>query len=172
MNNKHYKTRKKRTGLTPAKEPQCVVNYALYCLKSETNEATLRKKLKNKTDNLDWIDEAIVKVKDWGYLNDARYAGMYVRNAIKMKGWGERRIKQEMRMKGLADEVIEQALAENDDSEPESMALNALSKKFKTPIIEMKERARAQRYLVTRGFSFGDISNAIKAHNESLENED
>lgn len=165
-----------RRTLVPAKELQCVINYAAFRLDryGETSEKKLRVVLKNKTDNQAWIDQAIERMIDLGYLSDIRYAEMLVRKGVVSKGWGKRRIEQVLREKGIPNDVAEQALLALENDDPLSRAVGSLSKKFSSKIEyrDQKQYAKAVRHLGSRGYGFDVITDAIKQYNESLEYEE
>ncbi|TOE58299.1 recombination regulator RecX, partial [Vibrio parahaemolyticus] len=75
------------------------------------------------------IEAAINFCLEHNYLDDLRYAKSQVRQHV-YKGHGERRIRQELNQKRVAESVIEQAMAE----EPQDwfeLAKLAAEKKFK-----------------------------------------
>jgi regulatory protein len=55
-----------------------------------------------------------------------------------------------------------------DDCDYLSEAKALLARKFKTEISERKQHDKAMRFLLSRGYSYGDIQNAIRAHNEQI----
>ncbi|MFT6348814.1 MAG: regulatory protein [Psychromonas sp.] len=60
----------------------------------------------------------------------------------------------------------------NDDCDYLSEAIVLLSRKFKTAIIERKLHDKAMRLLISRGHSFNNASDAIKAFNENINQEE
>src|SRR5690554_5309366 len=99
--------KQKRKGPKPAEGPEDAYNYVVWYLSKfgENSEKNLREKLKNKTDNQEWIDFAINKVVELGYQSDSRYAEMIVRNGLGSKSWGKSRIEQELRRKGIPSDI-------------------------------------------------------------------
>ncbi|RTZ14355.1 recombination regulator RecX [Vibrio aquaticus] len=107
------------------------------------------------------IQEAINFCLEHNYLDDLRYAKSQVRQHV-YKGHGERRIRQELNQKRVADFVIEKAMEE----EPQDwfeLAKSAAEKKFKgVKAIDQKEYAKQVRFLQYRGYSFEQISYALE----------
>lgn len=158
--------RKKRQA-EPAKTIQEVESYALYYLNKygETSEQNLRTRLlRNKTDNQEWVDEIILKVIEYGYLSDMRYAEIIVRHGVENKGWGRQRILSELIKKGIKRDVIDSAILVLDRDDPVSRAATLIEKKFKCEINKDNWR-KAVNFLANRGFSFDTISSAIKTYN-------
>lgn len=98
-------------------------------------------------------------------MDDLRYAKSQVRQHV-YKGHGERRIRQELNQKRVAESVIEQAMAE----EPQDwfeLAKLAAEKKFKgIKAKDQKEYAKQVRFLQYRGYSFDQISYALSFEDE------
>jgi len=165
----------KRKGARPAENAEDAYGYALWYLNKfgDTSESNLRIKLRNKTDNQEWIDYAINKLIDQGYQSDQRYAEILVRRGMETKSWGRSRIQQELARKGIPRDIMAEAMQPLDDDDPVARATVALSKKFRGREIDSeKDSAKATRFLVTRGFDFDSISKAIRQHNESLGNDE
>ena len=123
-------------------------------------EYELYQKLALKGYGEDDIQQAVNFCLDHNYLDDLRYAKSQIRQHV-YKGHGERRIRQELNQKRVAESVIEQALEE----EPQDwfeLAKQAAEKKFKgAKAKDQKEYAKQVRFLQYRGYSFEQISYAL-----------
>ena len=123
-------------------------------------EYELYQKLTLKGYSEDDIQQAVNFCLDHNYLDDLRYAKSQIRQHV-YKGHGERRIRQELNQKRVADSVIELALEE----EPQDwfeLAKQAADKKFKgVKAQDQKEYAKQVRFLQYRGYSFDQIAYAL-----------
>ncbi|KOO06090.1 recombination regulator RecX [Vibrio hepatarius] len=123
-------------------------------------EYELYQKLALKGYGEDDIQQAVNFCLDHNYLDDLRYAKSQIRQHV-YKGHGERRIRQELNQKRVADSVIELALEE----EPQDwfeLAKQAAEKKFKgVKAQDQKEYAKQVRFLQYRGYSFEQIAYAL-----------
>lgn len=123
-------------------------------------EYELYQKLTLKGYGEDDIQQAVNFCLDHNYLDDLRYAKSQIRQHV-YKGHGERRIRQELNQKRVADSVIELALEE----EPQDwfeLAKQAAEKKFKgVKAQDQKEYAKQVRFLQYRGYSFEQIAYAL-----------
>lgn len=123
-------------------------------------EYELYQKLALKGYGEDDIQQAVNFCLDHNYLDDLRYAKSQIRQHV-YKGHGERRIRQELNQKRVAESVIEQALEE----EPQDwfeLAKQAAEKKFKgAKAKDQKEYAKQVRFLQYRGYSFEQIAYAL-----------
>ena len=125
-------------------------------------ECELYQKLIYKGYDENAVYEAIKFCLDHNYLDDLRYAKSQIRQHV-YKGHGERRIRQELKQKRVADSVVEQAMEE----EPQEwfvLAKQVAEKKFKgQKATEPKEYAKQVRFLQYRGYSFEQIDYALNA---------
>jgi regulatory protein len=94
------------------------------------------------------------------YVDDARFARLFVQDKRALDQWGAERIIRGLRTRGIDAEVIEAALAEDDMSdvpgsngEPElERALAILVRRFPVPPRQRRERDRALGVLIRKGY--------------------
>lgn len=96
--------------------------------------------------------------KQRGWLSEERYAEQIV-HARKSK-FGSMRVAHELREHGVAEELVEQALAEVRQDELGN-ARAVWQKKFKTAPKNREEWAKQARFLQGRGFSFELIKKVL-----------
>ena len=150
--------------LKPAAKVEDVTNYGLWHLaKRDHLVYELQEKMTRKTDNSDWIEEAINKLKELGYLNDQRFVDNFIRNCNEYKHYGPMRIRQELKLKGADKELINSAMEQSEFDYFEA-ALQCLNKKCSEPFEDRKERDRLTRFLISKGFSFDMIRYAFEEH--------
>ncbi|MFG1173601.1 regulatory protein RecX [Erwiniaceae bacterium CAU 1747] len=104
--------------------------------------------------------EEIDRVVEWCYqhnwLDDARFADRYLEGRSR-KGYGPQRIRLELGQKGVDKALIDEAMF-NTQIDWQSLAFSLAERKFGLPLpTEWKEKARVQRYLMTKGFFMEDI---------------
>ena len=98
-------------------------------------------------------ESAVEECVKRNYVNDTLLASDFTACSLG-RGSGCRKIRQKLLRRGLDRELVEQALEENKDSEPES-ARQALAFKWKSLSRETdpyKKRAKAFRFLAGRGY--------------------
>lgn len=111
------------------------------------------------------IEAAINFCLDHHYLDDLRYAKSQIRQQV-YKGHGERRIRQELNQKRVAESIIEAAMEEELQDWFE-LARAAAEKKFKgMKAKDQKEYAKQVRFMQYRGYSFDQISYALSFDDE------
>ncbi|NOU41824.1 MAG: recombination regulator RecX [Methylotenera sp.] len=96
------------------------------------------------------------KVRGW--LSDARFTEMLV-HARKTK-FGSARVANELREKGVADDLIASAVAEVKATELDN-AREVCRKKYKTSPISREDWAKQARFLQSRGFGFDVIKKVL-----------
>lgn len=105
-------------------------------------------------------EDAVAYVKDYGYVNDYRYALNYILYRIHSKS--RQKIFQELLQKGISQDVASEAWEEASDlEEPDETSLlrTAIEKKCSPgDTLDDKAMRRLYGYLLRRGFRMGDIT--------------
>ncbi|KQB10793.1 recombination regulator RecX [Vibrio metoecus] len=126
------------------------------------SEYELHQKLTLKGHVHEVVDEVVKYCLELGYLSDVRYTASQARQMVH-KGYGEQRLRQQLKEKRVAEAVIEQVLAEQIIDWFE-LAKEVAHKKFKAGIsFERSQYAKQVRYLQYRGFNFDQIRYALQA---------
>lgn len=99
------------------------------------------------------------------YVDDARFAGAYVRDKARFSRWGEVKITYNLRKLGIPSSLIRAALEENQELFGEEALLALLQKRWNTmkesDSLEVK-RQKLLRFALGRGYGYGQIMDAIK----------
>lgn len=130
-----------------------------------------RKMLMDKLTGKGVAEEDAAEVADWlceiGVVDDGRFAELVVRHYA-AKGYGRRRVSEELYRRGISQELREEALAgmpENDDS-----LLRLLTGKLRGTDGTPEDIRKAQDFLLRRGYSWGEIRAAVEHY--QAQNED
>ena len=111
------------------------------------------------------VCEAVIdKLRSLHYLDDLSFAQIWARSRLESRGYGPRRVEQELRLKGIdantIRETVQQSLQQT--SEQES-ARNILIKRFGAGYPQdAKAQRRAVALLQRRGFSSNVIFDLLK----------
>jgi len=119
--------------------------------------------------------QALERLRDAGYVNDQSYASRYM-EALAKKGRGRLRITAEMRRKGLNSEMIrntleDEALASDETERAKEAARRALAT-IPEGMDERKAMAKVNRRLVTLGYTYSTIGEAMNSLRSSEEDEE
>jgi regulatory protein len=124
----------------------------------------LRVRVEADTDIGKTLVELIIRrLKDQGYLNDARYAAAYSSYRKNNEKFGRRRVITELKIKGVHGEVIEKAVdSAYEEVSDEKQAREYLQRKRLKKPTNQKETARVFRQLVRAGFGSKTIFTILK----------
>lgn len=150
-------------------KPQSAYDLALRFLEFRArSSAELRRKLLQKGAAAAEADEAIARLHDQKLIDDADFARQFARNKVLGAGASRRRIVQELRRKGVAGDVADEAvqgLAELEGVDP-SATIHRVAKKKWTSLAKLDELTRRRRvyaFLARRGFDSDEIRDALAA---------
>jgi regulatory protein len=124
----------------------------------------LRPRVDAETDYGKTLVELVVRrLKDNGYLNDARYAVSYSSFRRDNEKFGRRRVVTDLKAKGIVGEVIEKALESTyDEVSEEQQARAYLKRKRLSKPAGQKQTAKIFRQLVRAGFESRTIFAILK----------
>ena len=127
-----------------------LLDYRDYCF------VELYKKLEANYD-----EEVCLEVLNWlcenGLVNDRRYATRLGEKLVVTKGLGYYRAKQEMLMKGLDRELVEEVLSEYEE-DTLSRLEELVDKKYLHKITDEKSLNRVKNALVRQGYTYSDVN--------------
>lgn len=134
----------------------------LYMLeKMDRTEIQLREKMQQNGYPKECIDAAISYAKSFHYIDDLRYAKTYVRYQQQKKS--RQRLRTDLMKKGVAKQLIEQALEEEFVSDERRKILELLEKKrYDCTTKDRKEQQRMYQFLLRRGYKSSDILGVMR----------
>ena len=124
----------------------------------------LRRKVEAETEYGQTLIELVIRrLKDRGYLNDAKYAAAYSSFRRDNERFGRMRVITDLKTKGVHGEVIEKAIADTyDEVNDEKQAREYLRRKRLVKPKDQKHAARVFRQLLRAGFGFKTIFAILK----------
>jgi regulatory protein len=130
------------------------------------SEAELRRKLKDKGYQEEGIEQSVARLKELGYLDDARFARSFAASALRNgRGYGAR-LKLELARRGIEPRIVTEVLAEMDQEFSEKELLAQLLARrypgFDPTLATDKEKRRVVGYLQRKGFSLSAIFAQLK----------
>ncbi len=122
------------------------------------SRAELQKKLAAHAESAEELASVLDALQGERLLSDHRYATQRV--TARAGRYGDARLKQELRLKGVSDDDIAAALPEGGDETERCLAV--WQRKFGQLAQTPEERAKQMRFLQYRGFSSEAIRRALR----------
>ena len=107
--------------------------------------------------------QVVVTLVEEKFVDDLRYASAYAREKSAISGWGEVKIRYMLSAKGIARDVIAQALAEVDPNRADSRLIKLLENKYRTLREDPQCKLKLLRFALGRGYSYDEVSGHIDA---------
>lgn len=113
----------------------------------------------------------LLHLQKYGFWDELRFAESFVNGKFKIKSWGKQKIVQALKIKKVSPEIIQQAITlipEADNLETIKKLAQKKSESLKKEVNEWTKQQKVMRYLLSKGFNYGDIVKVIG----QLDNED
>ena len=128
-----------------------------------------KKELQKRLRDKGAADEDTEATADWleeiGALDDLAYAKTIVRH-YSANGYGEAKLRDELRRRGVPRECWEEALSDAPD--PEETIARVIASKTKGKPLDEKERKKLSDMLLRRGFAWRNVRAALSALGEEI----
>lgn len=137
----------------------------VYLGRRERTEHELREHLARRHAEPDVAEAVVRELTEQGYLDDARFARLFVEDKRDLDQWGRSRIQRALMQRGIARELAEVAVdgGESDEDELER-AVSLLRRRFPSPPEAANDRERALGFLLRRGYEYELAVDAMAAH--------
>lgn len=110
------------------------------------------------------IDKVIAYLKEYGLVNDARFATLYI--DYKSSSKSKKQIVQDLLTKGVSRDLIDLALEKSDFSD-ESSINKVIEKRInRYDLSDKKSVQKLYMYLIGKGYSYGDIRKSLSKYVE------
>ncbi len=107
------------------------------------------------------VEYVVEKLQGYRFLNDGEYAQDYVESAAARKGG--RRIRMELKSKGVSDTDIDEALSSRAEGAEEDAAKTVLAKYMRNKPVDKETLQKAYRYLMGKGFDYEAARAALQS---------
>ena len=133
------------------------------CSRREYCVSDIRAKLMKELDgDVQKVETAINKLKDEKYVDDQRYATAYARDKASISGWGATKIRYMLSAKGVAKDVISEALNEVDEVKASTRLEKLLENKYKSLKDDPQWKIKLLRFALGRGYSYDEVNDQIQ----------
>lgn len=145
-----------------------------YLNRRERTVSEVRAQLERKAVSPELIEAAVSTFVEQGFLDDERFARLFVCDKRELEQWGSERIRRGLLTRGIDRELTERALApgaagdadaaEHDEPTELERALELLRRRFPAPPRERRERDRALGVLLRKGYESELALDALSAY--------
>lgn len=150
--------RKKKLGYSTA-----LKKISSFCAYQERSIFEVRGKLEDWGLHAEEVEKLLSRLVEQDFLNEKRFVDSFVKGRFGLKKWGKVRIRQELKMRQIPNEIILESLDALDDGEYEE-TLNFLAERkwklTKEPDL-YKKKAKVSRFLLFRGFETDLIKEVV-----------
>jgi regulatory protein len=112
------------------------------------------------------VEATIAELTEQGYLDDARFARVFVQDKRALSGWGVERIRRGLLERGIDRDLVEQTLRDPEDGEEGEgevgRAIEVLRRRFPGVPRDRRDRERALGVLLRKGYDYEVASAALR----------
>jgi len=121
-------------------------------------------KLQNRVESVEILKAEIMKLEKEGLIDNQRFSEQYIYSRS-LKGYGPLRIEQELRQRGVSENISQPLM---NDIDWNKIAVQVLEKKAGEEFPdETKQILKLKKFLNYRGFDFGQIEQAFSTYKKS-----
>lgn len=142
-----------------------LMNYVIF---KKRTEKEVRQKCEKLEYTSEYINEIIEYLSQNEYINDKKYVEKYIQNVMRLKNASIFEMKMDLLRRGVLEEHIDQYINNNSDELEEFERQSAI--KLMRKKINGIELEKVKRYLVSKGYSYVSIANAIDNLKELQDN--
>ena len=144
---------------------QALASLMRLCARAEKCEGDARRLMRNWGVTPSDAEQVLARLVRDRFIDDSRYAAMYVREKAHLNGWGAYKIRTALRRKEVAAHLIDEALGQLDTTKMASRLHEQLQCKMRT--IKAKTpydlRNKLLRYGLSLGYDFETVREAVDA---------
>ena len=134
-----------------------------YVARRMRSEGELRDYFRRKKIDEDSSDSILVRLRGFGYVNDAKFAQSWVENRRLLKPVSKRRLILELRQKSVADDIVRQVLEADETSDRDTLRQLVDRKRKQT---RDQDATKLMQYLARQGFGYDDIKRVLAGESD------
>lgn len=99
------------------------------------------------------------------FIDDHRYTEAFVRDKMRFSGWGAFKLRAALRNKGIATEIVEEAIRSLDRSDMSERLRDRLERKMRTTkhSTRYELKTKLMRYGASLGYDFESVADVVDA---------
>lgn len=142
--------------LTPERALQ---RLAAICAKREICQYDARQRLYRWGLEPDEHDGIIQQLVEKGFIDDQRFAEMFVKEKSSLNHWGPHKLQQELRRRGIHPQQVQHLFDDNDKDDMRNTLCGLLQRKLQTlhDTDAYQCKQKLIRYAISKGYAYDDI---------------
>lgn len=145
------------------RQKQILIKAASFCAYQERSLKEARQRLREWELTEDEIEPIITELTIQNYLNEERFARAFAGGKFRVKKWGRLKIKQELKLRGVSNDLIQKGLSEIDGDDYEETLRDLLEKKARSLRGESLDiKQKLVRFALSRGFESDIVWDLLK----------
>ncbi len=155
----------------PITEQEALQKLSALCARAEHSSGEMLEKMRRWQLSEDARERVLDRLIDEKFVDDERFARLFVREKIRFDRWGRRKIEQALYQKGVASDISHRVLDEVDDEAyvAELKKLIAAKRRSVQAESDYEMRAKLTKYALGRGFGYNVIRQCIDGADELLD---
>ena len=155
----------------PITEQEALQKLSALCARAEHSSGEMLEKMRRWQLPDDARERVLDRLIDEKFVDDERFARLFVREKIRFDRWGRRKIEQALYQKGVASDISRRVLNEVDDEAyvAELKKLIAAKRRSVQAESDYEMRAKLTKYALGRGFDYNVIRQCIDGADELLD---
>ncbi len=135
------------------------------CSRSEKCKWDICENLRRKAIKTSVVEEIIQTLETEGFLNEKRYARAYVKDKIRLQGWGPVKIQAGLKAKNIPEAIVAEVMKSADNQEYAENLQKALEKKQQLLKEQNphKRKEKLVRFALGRGYTYQQIYHVLNA---------
>lgn len=135
------------------------------CARAEKCEGDARRLMRGWGVATADAEQIVARLVRERFIDDSRYAAMYVREKMHLSGWGPYKIRTALSRKQIAKPIIDEALEQVDPTRAQTRLSEVLQRKLRTVKARSPYdlRNKLLRYGLSLGYDFETVREAIAA---------
>jgi regulatory protein len=133
-----------------------------FCAYRDRSEKEARLKLCSFKQSESINEEIIQLLRNDKFIDDERFAENYIRSKFRSAQWGKIKIKMQLQLKGVNNQIIKQHLDSIDEESYLDTIKDLIAKWLRSHITDKDYKAKLYRFLLSKGFENDIIMECLK----------
>ena len=163
---KHYLCFNRQSSMFNKKQPlsfqEVLSKLMRYCSYQERSPFEVKQKLREYALPADKVEEIMDLLVDDNFINEERFAALFVRGKVKVKRWGLYKIREGLSRKGVSSAEMDKAITTIDEKVYQENLSYLIDRKLELSPEYRKDISKMYRYLQSKGYEGEKISKVLK----------